>query len=150
MGGTSSSRVKLQPKIANLRDLPLILQYGEKFHKSSPWRHEPFDPQKVKEFAISLINDPNSVIFVHDGGLIGGRLVPLFFGQGLVMQELFWYADVDGGGLLMELETWAKRKGATSCLLSSLWYGDSRDERVRDIYSHYNYKPQEIHYLKEL
>lgn len=117
----------------------------------SPWRDAEFDPAEVTKFAFQLMDDPHSVLFVHQKGIIGGVLVPIFFGGQMVLQELFWYAD-EGGKLLLEsLEDWGKSNGASYCMLSMLHYEDeNQNKKYQKMYKRLDYTPQEIHYRKGL
>jgi hypothetical protein len=151
LDGKSSTKQKLVPREATEADIWHILHYAEKFHAMSPWRDAKFDPTTTAEFALQLIDDPNSVLFVHEKGMIGGTLIPVLFNKTLVLQEIFWYADADGRQLLTSLEDWGKSRGSVSCLLSSLHYDDEYvNKKYQKMYKKMNYTPQEVHYKKDL
>lgn len=151
LAGKSSTKLKLVPREATDQDIWHILHYAEKFHQMSPWKDVDFDPVETAQFALTLIDDPSSVIFVHEKGLIGGTLTPIFFNTEFALQELFWYADESGRQLLDVLEAWGKTNGATCSMLSALSYDDEYvNKKYQKMYKKMNYTPQEIHYKKEL
>ena len=114
----------------------------------SPWKDSVFSVSTISEFIKNYIDSDTSVIFLHDKGIIGGQLVPLFFGKGVIANEVFWFAESHGKILLNAFEEWGKAMGAEKILLSSLAFGNERDMKMTKYYDKLGYKPIEIHFAK--
>jgi len=91
----------------------------------------------------SLISSPNSCVFIHDNGAIGGRISRLPFGPGNMAQEVFWWAERGGLILMRAYEDWAQEKGASVICMASL-----PNSRVDAIYRRRGYEPCEQFYKK--
>jgi len=131
-------------------DLQHILRLSKKFHEISPWSFLQYDASTMFQYVKNLILNENSVIFIHDKGMIAGTLAPIIFSTKYIGQEIAWYSEGSGKVLLKTFENWAKRKGAVSVLLSSLFYGNDVDHSFSEWYKKLGYSPQEAHYIKEL
>lgn len=150
LAGTSSSKPKLSPRIATLEDMPQILEIAQRFWGISPWQEHTFDPNKVAEVVEGLMSSDEGVVFIHQYGIIGGYLVPVFFNGDNIANELFWFADKGGRELLEAFEDWASFMSVKKIILSSLAFGTERDRKMTNLYSRYGYSPIEMHFAKEV
>lgn len=74
---------------------------------------ERFDAQHIQAGFQSYITDMDKVLFVSNGGFIGGMVQPTLFSRAHNAYEMAWYAE-DGSGLklLAALTNWAKKMRA--------------------------------------
>lgn len=133
----------MTPKVADWADLTRLIDYIREFHAASPWSVLPYSTAVTRQNLQAMIASPESVIFVHDYGCIGGSLVPLKFSPGLLAQEMFWWAEKDGLSLLSAFEKWAKAIGA-----SAICMADLPESRVAPIYRRRGYSRAENFYTK--
>lgn len=132
---------------ATYDDLDRIADMGGDFHAFSPWREIPFDRDSTKAFCAKLIDA--GVIFLNDGGMIGGVLNPLYFNPShIVAAELFWWGRKHGDELRTAFEDWAKENGASGCQFSTLWIGEN--DRVGELLQSTGYRKVEAGYYKGL
>lgn len=135
---------------ARMCDIPAMLDLGERFHAMSSWRDRPFDCETMRQVFVRLIQNPEMVLLYNGTGILGGFLSPIYFGGGLLAQEVFWFADKNGRELLDEFEAWARDLGADGVLMVNLAL-DERTDRVMDaMYRRRGYGLRERHYWKEL
>lgn len=132
---------------AGLSDLGQLLEWGARFHEQSNWSHEPFDAERVKQTLLKMIEADGAVVLKHDRGMIGGLLTPLWFSTRTIAQELFWYAEDDGGRLLKAFEAWAARRDADYLMMTGL-----KDERgrIQRLYARKGYEVAEYLYRKKV
>ena len=153
MGGLSQAAVtpKLKVREATYADLPRLVQLGHQFWKHSPYEGiADFNEESLLSYGAALIEEDRSVIFTNGRGMIGGTLMPLYFGQTLVAQEIFWYAQEGGKELLDAFEQWAKDQGASQVAVSS-FAGETRMHKlIETLYKRRKYKATETQYLKEI
>lgn len=136
---------------ATLSDIPQLLEWGEKFHQLSPWKHREYDKDLVADLLERLIQNPNrGVIFMNETGAIGGAFAALWFNGDPVVHELFWFSDgVNGKELLNALEEWAHTHGAYGVVVSRLNTGNERADKLVDrIYRRADYSQTEANYIK--
>lgn len=131
-------------------DVPAILDLGERFHALSPWRDRPFDRAATEQTVRALIAAPTAAMLFNGSGILGGILSPIYFGGGIVAQELFWFADRDGRALLDAFEAWAKANGADGILMIHLTLGEREDRVMSRMYERRGYGLREKHFYKEL
>ena len=68
---------------------------------------------------VGLMNDPQGVVLVSEGGFIAGRITQTPINPAPVAVEMGWYAtDRSGLRLLRAFEAWAERMGATLVKMS--------------------------------
>lgn len=86
------------------------------------------------------------VIFLHDNGMIGGVLMPLYFAPTFkIAAELFWWAPDGDGGLREAFEGWA-RENADAVQFSGLC--DHREGAINRLYRRGGFERAEVSYLK--
>ena len=72
------------------------------------------------QFVASLIDSPQGVVFVTDGGFIAGMLQPTVINPAPVAMENGWFAnDGSGRALLGAFEAWGREQGAEMVKLST-------------------------------
>lgn len=132
---------------ATFDDIPQLIKIGEEFHQ---YQNDGTEYDKVAVFnkCSEMIKDPNSVIFVSEGGMIGGSVVPIWYSNQTQAAEFAWCGSGGGISLLRQFETWAKEKGATRVVMAHLLVEGA--ERVEAIYDKLGYKKAEVAYYKEL
>jgi len=152
LGGPSqpAETPSLKIREAGEGDLPRLLELGYKFHQYSPYHNLSYKTEAVEPFILHLINSPDAILYMHGAGAIGGLLHPLYFGGGLIAQELFWFAEKGGMALLKAFESWATHKGAQGVSVSSLVVGDREDRIVDRLYTRRGYQAHEKAYFKEI
>jgi hypothetical protein len=135
---------------AVVKDIPAILDIGRRFHAFSPWSDLPYSDDAVTQMIERMTASPDAVVFFNGSGVLGGVASPIYFGGGLVAQELFWFADKGGRELLDAFEGWAKEKGAAGVLMISLAIDERTDERMSAIYERRGYALRERNFYKGL
>lgn len=131
-------------------DIPLALDIGRRFHELSPWRDRPFSDEATVAMLARMEASEDAVVFTNGTGLLGGILAPIYFGGGLIAQELFWFADKGGRELLDAFEAWAADKGAAGVMMISLALDERTDARMAKIYERRGYELRERNYYKGL
>ena len=97
-----------------------------------------------------MIESEHACILVHEKGMIGGFLSPLFFDQKVILaSEMFWWAESDGRLLLDAFEEWAEAKGASGVVMAAEQYADrSENDRIDSIYARRGYAPNERNFIR--
>lgn len=133
---------------ATLQDIPVLLEMGERFSKvANLAEHVGYDAANMAATFRVMIEAPEHVIFIKDGGAIGAMSGPHPFNYAhTVAQELFWWCE-NGGGLklLRKLEEWAKERGASlrmACLEAV------EPKRTGQLFERLGYAPIEHGYIK--
>lgn len=130
---------------ATMDDVPAMLEMGKAFHAYSPWRDIPLDEAALSDFLSRVMEA--GVIFLSDGGMIGGVMNPLYFNPAhRVAAELFWWAKSGGRDLMARFEEWAAQEGASGIQFSAL--GDNRSERMELLFIRAGYSKVETGYYK--
>lgn len=135
-------------RLATPDDLPECLRMGEQFTAAVGM---PFDETSTAETLLRLMDSPDGVLLVGDGGMVGGIVYPAYFASDYRMaQELFWWSETPGLGraLLNGLEQWARSVGAKS--LTMLAMADMRADAVGRLYQRAGYRPLENTFVKAL
>lgn len=107
-------------------DIPVLLGMGERFAAHIGLADTiGYDPETMASLFSTLINAPNGILLIMDGGAAGGMVHPALFNASHVTgQELFWWVDSDkrGGGLRLftALEAAARALGADSWMVSTM------------------------------
>lgn len=126
-------------------DVPAMLEMGKAFHDYSPWRDIPLDDAALSDFLSRVVE--GGVVFLSDGGMIGGVMNPLYFNPAhRVAAELFWWAKSGGRELMSRFEEWAAQEGASGIQFSAL--GDNRSERMERLFIRSGYSKVETGYYK--
>lgn len=136
-------------RIAEKSDIPAILDLGERFHAMSPWRDKPFDRDATQAVLQRLIEQPEGVLLYNGHGMIGGVLSQIYFGGGLIAQELFWFADKGGRDLIKAFEAWAFKSGASGIVMVNLNLNPRKDRVMGKMYERRGYALRERHYYKD-
>lgn len=131
-------------------DIPAILDLGERFHGLSPWRDRPFNRDATEQTVRNLIASPHGALLFNGAGILGGVLAPIYFGGGLIAQELFWFADRGGRELIKGFEGWARDNGADGVLMVNLALNARTDALMDRMYQRMGYGLRERHYWKDL
>lgn len=105
---------------AELKDVPRLIELGEKFALDSQKAHGlSISRKKIGEFADLSVTAKNYLVLVLEDeviiGLIVGILTVPFFSDDVVMQEFVWYVENgERAGLLLlkGMEKMAKAMGA--------------------------------------
>lgn len=117
----------------------------------------PFAPVKTATLMAELMASPKALLLVggSDGevrGMIGALAYPMFFSEGLMAQELFWWAEPATPGLgdrLLEMaERWAALKGCGS--LSMVALSERRGRAVGRRLKSRGYVRMEERFIKRL
>jgi GNAT superfamily N-acetyltransferase len=138
---------------ASIADLDECLRMGRAFTKAAGLEA---DDESMATTLLKLIEDGG--LFVAGDPIVGmaGALVyqNYFNLNTLAAQEVFWWVDPNarrhgtGIELLLEVESWAKAKGAKTLTMVAL---DALDvERVAGMYMSAGYKPQERNFVRSL
>lgn len=138
----------MEVREAGLEDIDQLISWGRLFHRASTWSHVEFSEDSIRQKLIDTIESDQAVVLMHDCGMIGGFLAPVWITEGYVVaHESFWWAEKGGGSLLRAFERWAKENGAQSAVMMHLEDGT---DRVQRIYEHMGYKAIERSYEKRL
>ena len=136
--------------LASVSDVPHLLKLAQKFHAMSSWRDRPFNRDSMRETFINIIRNPNAILLYNGTGMIAGFLSPIYFGGGIVAQELFWFAEKNGRELIDAFEDWAKESGADGVLMVNLALDDRTDRVMDAMYRRRGYTLRERHYWKDV
>ena len=110
-------------RIASTDDLDTLVELAREFHTLSPFKDYRFSPSGSRRHFIAMMESPNTVIIMHDNGLIGGTVSDYPFCEMRVAKEAFWFARREGLGGMVLLDhyvKWVARQGADIDLISSL------------------------------
>jgi len=146
--GPSTLPVTLTPRLAGPDDIPQLLVWGRKFYEMSSWSDFPFDEEKVEVVLLEMMEDPDSVIIMHDKGMIGGYMMTPFFSNNWAAQEMFWYAEDGGEELLRAFEAWGYVEGASRISMAGL--GGKREKAIRRLYESQGYTPAETFFTRKV
>ncbi len=144
-------------KLATMEDLDRVVKLVEVFVKTSPYKNEEFDTEKVRQTVRTLLTDKNKgiVILYMNGevpvGILGGFLTEWVFNRKQIAAELFWWVDPQfrsrkSLALREAFEFWAKRVGATAIQMSNL----GGDEKVARYLERSGYDLFENAHLKRI
>ena len=139
---------------AELKDVPLLIELGERFALDSQKAHGlSISCKKIGEFAdLSVTSKDYLVLVLEDKeiiGLIVGLLTVPFFSDDIIMQEFVWYVENGGRAglmLLKGMEKMAKAMGAVKLIVGSK--PDYVD--MSGIYVKMGYRSLENQFVKDL
>lgn len=131
---------------ATSEDVDRVVSLGTAFHAYSPWGPDAIDAPAFRTFIVGLIE--NGVVFLSEGGMIAGALVPMWFNPALVIAfEVAWWApDGNGRALRETFEEWARENGAQGVQCAAL--ADDKLDRVERIYGRAGYQKNEVAFVK--
>lgn len=129
---------------ATIADIPALIPWGREFHEASNQAF-PFDPEGLDRTLRGMIEAEAATVIMHDHGVIGGILSPVYCAPAWVMAvELFWWAEKDGMQLLRAFEAWAEARGANEVRMTTLTNLPTADAILR----RKGYAASEISYSK--
>lgn len=149
-------------KLPTMNDLPIIVKMAKKFHGSSPYSSISFDREKIRRFAINVINGTkeNEIIILglvnnQIVGMVAGVATPTIFSNEKVAYEVGWWVDPEyrknrvGVFLYKAYEDWAKRVG---CVAVNCAYIDKNmnDKTHKEFFESLGYSSSEHAYIKEI
>jgi GNAT superfamily N-acetyltransferase len=136
-------------------DLPEIMALCRRFFEASGYRSFGFDEESMLGTLRRLMDHPDGVVLVADGGMVAGVVYPVFFNQShRQAQELFWWVDDEARGsgvgrdLIRAFEKWAKSNDCKT--VSMLCLEALEADKVEKLYLRSGYKPTERAFVKEL
>lgn len=139
-------------RTATLADMPVLIEMGRRFHAASPWAHMPINEAVLTNSMAGFIEGEASEVFVLEDltGGIGLFVSPVYFADGLVAQEVFWYCEAPRKGrwLLEVAESWAANMGASH--MSMICLEGENTDIVGKLYERRGYRPTEHTYMKAL
>lgn len=126
--------------------MPRLMGYAEQFLSYHPLTSQfPRDHAAVSAMISQLCAKEDGCVLVHDHGVIGGVIVPLWSSPDiLVATEMFWWAERDGLSLMKAFEDWARAKGAH--VVNMIAIMGVRD--VTPIYDRAGYAPVELSFVR--
>jgi hypothetical protein len=133
--------------LAGVADLDRLIELGKKFHEASPWSNVPFNAYKMKKVLLEMMEDEESIVLMHDHGILGGHLITPYFGDTVIAQELFWFAEEGGMPLLQTFEIWAFSEGAEMVSMAGTGIKPKALDRL---YRRVGYDRRETFYVKSL
>lgn len=129
---------------ATQSDLDQLMIWAMRFHALSNWVLVPFSERRVRQTLSNMIEADHSVILMHDQGMIGGVIAELWIAdRHSSAQEMFWYAEKDGGQLLEAFKDWGREKGAQFMIVSGL---KDPTGRIQKVYERKGFELVEYHY----
>lgn len=141
---------------ATIQDLPKVETCAREFYSSSQFL-KGFDLERFCKLWTGLIESDCGVIFSLQSnaqwiGAIGGLTFQEIYSGQMTALEMFWFVRPGHRGqgikLYRELEAWAREKQCSEMRMVHLL--DSMPEKLERVYRHFDFKPAEIHYTKEL
>lgn len=144
-------------KQATIEDLPKIELCATDFYSSSQFL-KAFDLTRFCELWTGLIENNVGVIFAFEdldgnwAGMLGGMAYLEIYSGRMTATEMFWFVreGFRGPGLKLykAFEKWARDKECSEIRMVHLL--DSMPQKLERVYTHFGYKPAEIHYSKDL
>lgn len=141
---------------AIISDLPKVEVCAREFYESSKFLNG-FDLERFCRLWTGLLESDSGVIFAIEEngewvGAIGGLAYQEIYSGQMTALEMFWFVRPGHRGqgikLYRALESWAREKQCFEMRMVHLL--DSMPEKLERVYRHFNFKPAEIHYTKEL
>ena len=139
-------------RIASLVDLDRLVILAKEFHEMSPFKEYKFSPSGSRTQFITMIQSPNTVIIMHDDGMIGGSVSDYPFCEMRIAKEAFWYARRSGLGGLVLLEEymgWVTRHHADIDLMSSLIMPGKKKDVIARLLSRMGYDAIETTHIRK-
>ena len=135
---------------ATVGDLRHLMTMSQIEHEGSRFAHIPFDYVHAENSFRTFINGPASVVFVSDGGFIGGMVQPMVFSRLWNAYELAWFAQ-DGSGmdLLNAFTEWAHNMRAINVVVHS-YSGMVSAARMDRVMGRRGFENQGSSYSKQL
>lgn len=128
---------------ATEQDIPQLLVWGRKFHANSPYKDREYNPERVSNVLRHMLE--HGVVLISETGMAGALKAPLWFTDGDVAQELFWWGDAS---LRQGLEDWAKANGCVAFTMVCL--ENDKAPALSRLYRMNGFQMTEHHFLKVL
>ena len=112
-------------KVMEEWDFDAMIELGAAMHAEGAFRNLNFDPDKCFQLGVRCISYPDRYFgycaYEDDEltGMLVGQLVPYFFGNDLLANDIVWYVREDRRGSMMGIRLlnafrdWAKERGAS-------------------------------------
>ena len=135
---------------ATVDDLRHLLEMAQVEHAGSRFAHIPFDYVHAEKSFRHFIDGLSSVVFVSDGGFIGGMVQPMVFSRLWNAYELAWFAQ-DGSGmeLLNAFTKWAHQMRAINVVVHG-YSGMVPPARMDRVMARRGFENQGSSYSKQL
>lgn len=106
---------------ATSEDIPRVLEMGRKFHTAAGV-YAPYSEAATARTLQSLIDSPEGVLLVSNGGMIGGAAIQAYCADNWkIAVEMFWWCeDRQGLKLLRDFENWAAEIGANEVRMTTI------------------------------
>jgi len=138
---------------ATLDDMDFLLLCGEHFAEAVKLPGG-FDAVSAEQFFRFLIESPDGVLLIGDGGGVGGLAHPSPYNNAhKTGQELFWWVEPDkrggrlGVALLKALEEAVEALGVQSWTVSSIGLDG---DRLGPLFERWGYRLTDRNYTKEM
>ena len=118
-------------RIATFEDIPALVELAKEFHEMSFLKQYDFSPSGAKTAFQAMIANPNTVVIMHQDGLIGGSVSNYPFCDVRLAKEKFWYARKRSGAgirLLRRYMQWVDESGAQLDIMSAMVSIDNQDD----------------------
>ena len=125
----------MRTKVAKYEDMPRVVKYLRKMHKTTGWDRLPFDEDTVKKNVVTMIRtqDIADVLIAEHKGEIRGVLLAVtdtfFWNKAKYASDMHFVADGGGAALLPAFTRWADERNC-SCLVMAVATDDERAERL--------------------
>lgn len=126
---------------ATYEDIPQLIEWGREFHAASPYADREYSPERVENVLKGMIN--TGIVLISDKGMAGALKAPLWFADGDIAQELFWWGDAE---LREGLEDWAKSEGVAGFTMVCL--ENEKAPVLSRLYRMKGYALTEHHFLR--
>ena len=132
-------------RLAAVDDIPRVLTMGRKFHAAAGVM-APYSETATERTLRGLIDSPEGVLIVSDGGMIGGATTSAYCADNWkIAIELFWWCeDRQGLKLLRDFERWAASVNAEEIRMTTIHSLKGADR----ILARRGYAPNEISHGK--
>lgn len=134
---------------AEASDIPRLLEMGRDFaREAGVIERAGWNDEDATALLHQLVESPEGILFVSEGGMIGGYIAEHPFNRATRMfVEMFWRSE-DGQGLalLRAAEQAAEEAGATKSVMVAM----DNMERTARLYERIGYAPVEANFMKDL
>lgn len=124
-------------------DIPQLLVWGREFHAASPYRERPYSAERVSNVLRHMME--HGVVLISEKGMAGALKAPMWFTEGEVAQELFWWGDAS---LRQGLEDWAEEQGCVAFTMVCL--ENDKAPALSRLYRMNGFQMTEHHFMKGL
>lgn len=116
-------------------DIEAILDICQEAHDLSPhYRHIPSDRHKARASLAQMILNPHMLVAFNGNGVLIAVAAPSWWGDGLVISDVFFYARKGGRTLLREYLKWARAFPGNNQISIGVTFGGEAGERAEQLY----------------